>query len=175
MLDDLPFQPPAAWRRRTMLSFVEPPGEGTANPATIVVAREALDEGVTIHTLADQLLAEVRDLPGFRPLGHRAFEWSGEPAVELRFEWVSPTGPLEQSSTFVETSNEEGRSVTNVTTTCATKDAPAKALIFAQLLQERPAPRISTVVPKAKEEEVLPLPDIPPMPFIPMPGRRERR
>jgi len=195
MLEDLPFQPPPSWRQRTLFAFVEPAVEAH-NPASIVVAREALREGATLQALADELLLELRELPAFHSLGRRTLEVNGDQAVELRYEWVSDDGPIQQSSTFIETSNASGRLLTNITTTCAKKDAEEKAPLFAQFFGERPAPRISAVVPKPDACDELTLPNIPipgtvparvarvsdprlpappPLPYIPMPGSRERR
>ena len=116
---------PHTWTRRVIVAFLEPNPEGKTNPANVVVVREPLRQGETVHSLVEKLLLDMRDQPAFRVLEHRVFERNGANAVTLAYAWVNELGPIRQTTTFLATLDEHAPTVTSATTTCAHEDAEA--------------------------------------------------
>ena len=176
LFDDVTFAAPPAWRRRIILAFVEPSAPEKPNPANAVFVREPLPEGETVHSLSEKHLLDVRALPNFDLLERRVLDRDGVTCVELAYEWRNEGGPVEQTSTFMVTENEDGATITNATATCAKEDAAAMRPIFAALVASvRPA-RARTVsgIDLTKAPDAEPHLSEFPMPFIPMPGTRGR-
>lgn len=189
-LGDVTFTAPTGWRRRVLVSFAEPEPDVRAsrsanvnvNPSNVVFVREPLPEGETLHSLVEAQLVEMRDLPGFRLVGHRTFERDAMPAVETTCEWVNDEGPIAQTTTLLEAATAEGPLVLSITTTCAKRDADAMRPVFAELLESVRMVRaasVSDIVSLRPFDDAspppLPLTSAPPrIASVPMPGFRSR-
>ena len=170
---DVSFEAPADWADRTFVAFTAPP-EAAANKDSapnIVMTREPMRPGDTLRTHADRQLLELgKQLKDFDLLESRETELSGQPAIVLRYLWVSHIGALEQSMTLVARPTETGNAVTTFTTTTTPQDAARARPFFTQILQTvrfegngAPPPKASPPTPTSPQDQP---------PLVPMPGFR---
>jgi hypothetical protein len=188
--EELAFDAPTEWRRRTLLSY-SPPEEAGLERAAVVVVQEPLSAGETLPTFASRYLAEVRDTPEFVGVDVRRRLLDGRKALELSYEWRTDDGPVAQTATMVVTEGDREPMITIVTTTCARRDAAALSPIFARIVKSmrfgKPPssgrasrrfgnPPASGIAPKRETDSwnVPELPPAPPIPFIPIPGSDRR-
>ena len=165
--DDVNFAAPPAWLRRTIIAFVAP--STRPNRATAVFVREPLADGETVHSLSEKHLLDVRTLAEFRMLQHRVREEDGVVKVEMAYEWSTDDGPVEQTSTFMVSSDERGAMVTNAITTCSKEEAGSMLPVFSALVGRLRAarPRAFSGIERTRGTETEPC-----VPGFPMPGCR---
>ena len=94
---DLSFEAPPGWLDRSVTVFAAPPGDVAAGGPNIVVTRDALGAGEALEGYSDRQLVELaKRLDQFTLRHRRAARVGGAPAVELAFDWRSPSGPVTQ-------------------------------------------------------------------------------
>ena len=174
---DVSFDPPSDWTDRTVVAFTAPPAISTKPAAApnMVMTREDMRAGDTLRTHADRQLIELgKALEDFDLLESRETELGGQPAILLRYTWISQIGQLEQAMTLVQRPGENGPVATVFTTTMTPDDASRARPIFANILQSvrfdagtRPGQGPTTIAPS------MPPPrSTEDTPFVPMPGTR---
>jgi hypothetical protein len=133
-----------------------------------------MPEGDTLRMRADRQLAEFgKQLEEFNLLESTTRHLGGEPAIYMRFAWLSAAGPLEQSVTLVSRHEEVGRFLTTFTTSTPRDVAAASRDVFREFLAS------VTFDPPARSErpprpsQILPSADLP-LPASPMPGTSGR-
>jgi len=125
---DLSFDVPRDWVDRSVVAYAAPLPPGHAIAPNVVMTRDQLGPGETLRAYADRQLVELaRRLDGFK-LGSRDERTFGaSQAVELRFEWQSPSGPLDQRLLMI---GVPGRAVLSLTATTPEEDAGRMVTAF---------------------------------------------
>jgi hypothetical protein len=178
VVEDVSVEIPSEWRRRTLISY-SPPEDMDLDGTYVVVTHEARADGDTLHALATRRLVELSTLPEFCVSSVRGRVLDGRDSVELSCEWHTDDGPVAQTVTFVATQRDRTPTVTIVTTTCATADVAAMSPVFVRILDSMRfgRERTSGIAPENEPSgtwEIADLPPTPPIPFIPIPGSRQR-
>jgi hypothetical protein len=183
----LSFESPAHWIDRSLVVLQAPVTEDDerhlpSRAPNIVITRERVAEGDTLRMRAERALTEYgKQLECFHLLESTTTELGGEPALYMRFAWLSAVGQLEQSITLVSRKEADGEHVVTTFTTSTPRDTAATSRqVFAEILasvafedptSSEPRPRPSRIVPRI-EPHVSEMPEIP---EIPMPGRAAPR
>jgi hypothetical protein len=181
----LSFQPPPAWRDRTLVTFVAPEAAGPGRP-NIVVTGDARLPGETLHALVHRRTNEEAKLPGFTVIEVRQTEVGGRAAVRTRFH--ARRGALVIDCIVVYVDPPSGSDVITITCSCAA--GPARGWIT--VLDAMLASVTFDASAAAGDSDSEPVPDTlpvrlsptpppprigaPPLPpsIIPMPGMRAR-
>ncbi len=180
------FEPPPDWTSRTIVTLSEPPAPGGGTPASVVLVSEPRRPGDTVHSLALQQIADLRDRRGLRVLSHCASDAQGMSRVEIAIERSGDDGMIVQTCTFIEIDEQDGPVILNVTATCSKDRYTEMYPAFSRLLDSaRASAAPSGIVPRPVPRQISePPPDVdlsrtlpPPLPasYVPMPGQRARR
>src|SRR5262245_41859502 len=86
-LDDLTFDPPPEWSKRTIVGFNAPNPENYAYPPGVVMIRDTMADEDTLEGIVERQLTELLQLPEVQVASPRAFELDGQSAVEIEYEW----------------------------------------------------------------------------------------
>jgi hypothetical protein len=167
---DLSFEYPPGWDAQSVRVYSAPPSRtNPKQPApNVVVRREALPAGVTLQLHAFREMTSIaKQLPSFELLDSNEARISGLPALVYRFEWHSPLGVLEQSSTMVESRGEDGKRILTTFLTSARKtDVAAARPFFGRILASIRFDKPNAYAPASRPA----VPDAPAQPpFVPMP------
>jgi hypothetical protein len=169
---DVGFEAPKEWMDRTIVAFTAPANK--ENAPNIVMTREPMRDEDTLRTHADRQLLELgRQLQDFDLLESRETQLGGQPAILLRFAWVSHLGDLEQSVTMVERTFDQKRVAMTFTTTSPRAEAQGTRPVFQQILQSVQFDGSAGGPPRPPGPSRPPPPIAEPSaPVVPMPGMR---
>jgi hypothetical protein len=173
---DICFDTPPDWADRTIAAYMAPIDDNARldHAANMVLTREPMRDGDTLRTHADRQLLELgRQLADFELLESRETQLSGQPAIFIRYAWVSHVGALEQTMTLVERIRDQQRVVATFTTTAPRDEAKNVQPLFANILKSvrfggTPVPTPTPPSPSAPMIAVAPMSE----PMVPMPGYR---
>ncbi len=94
---DVSFDPPDGWSDRSVTVFSAPSRSLDGAGPNIVLTRDALPEGEGLDGYSDRQLVELaKRLDRFTLRRRRPTRVADAPAIELAFEWWSPTGAIVQ-------------------------------------------------------------------------------
>ena len=94
---DVAFDVPRHWEDKTLVAFSAPARPGQATAPNLVMTRDTLGPGDTLVGYADQQLSELsKRLQEFELVERSERTLGGQPALEVHFEWLGQSGPLEQ-------------------------------------------------------------------------------
>lgn len=133
---DLSFDAPSGWNDRSVTVFSAPASGASGSAPNIVLTRDALLEAEGLDGYSDRQLVELaKRLDRFTLRHRRATRVGGVAAIELAFEWHSPTGAVTQR---LVTLVSPGGALLNLTATApATDEAEAMAAFEAMLASAR--------------------------------------
>jgi hypothetical protein len=177
----LSVETPASWEDRSMLVVVAPRDEGTGVQSNIVVAAEERRAHEPLEVHADRQMAGIAcNVSDFVLLERSPLTVAGRPAVKMRFYAQASGGLLEHTVVYVDL--DDGATFTTLTSSGPPDArAPWRQALERMLLGARlelagppmPAPRSDAVPPSSPRPKVAAqLGDVP---WIPMPGERQRR
>jgi hypothetical protein len=102
---DIELDLPDDWEDKTVLAF-SAPARGPAPPPSVVVTRDLLAPGMSARTFAaKQLASSAQALPSFELEDSREITIGGQPAVDMRFVWMSDGGPVTQRQVVIAVGN----------------------------------------------------------------------
>lgn len=129
---DISFDVPRHWDDKTIVAYAAPAQPGQPVAANLVMTRDALREGESIHGYADRQLTEMaKRLDGFELVKREDLTLGGAASVSIRFSSRAAAGPLEQRLVVVEGRR---RTVFCFTATTAKVDADQNNPLFDRIL-----------------------------------------